>query len=464
MIRKGILFILILFGPLLAQDELARLGDIGFSFFAEILDAEIYSSPPEPDVVFIVGVGGFLFMDVSDMSNPQLIGRYDPGDIFKRYYNGCASGNLAIGAARKDGLDFINITNLSAPFLLTNYQYQNYFYEAVEFQQNIAYAAAHGNGVEVIDISNPQAPVHIRTVSGLVNAWDVFIDNGYLYVADGLGGLKIFSLATADDPQLIGSIATTGNNKEVIVHNGYAFVAAGAAGFDIIDVSDPATPQFLSNHNTHFGIVQHLAYDNGTIFSATWEMVEAVDVSDPLHPVLKATEDTEIRAMGVAAGGGKVFVTDWARFKTYLYNDYNEPDIHIKPTVYDFGYRGDQVPIDHEFTVYNLGENDLVVSDIQSNRPELTVTPTNFTVAPGSSQQITATFTPNTQSTVFARLTFFTNDTDESEKFLFVFGGSPRVSPGDSAPDFTLNDLEGNPHSLGDYSGKVLMLVFFASW
>jgi hypothetical protein len=32
------------------------------------------------------------------------------------------------------------------------------------------------------------------------------------------------------------------------------------------------------------------------------------------------------------------------------------------------------------------------------------------------------------------------------------------------APDFTLPDLEGRPHSLSDYRGKKVFLVFWASW
>ena len=32
------------------------------------------------------------------------------------------------------------------------------------------------------------------------------------------------------------------------------------------------------------------------------------------------------------------------------------------------------------------------------------------------------------------------------------------------APDFTLSDLDGNPHSLSDYRGKKIFLASWASW
>lgn len=42
--------------------------------------------------------------------------------------------------------------------------------------------------------------------------------------------------------------------------------------------------------------------------------------------------------------------------------------------------------------------------------------------------------------------------------------GRDLLSKGDDAPAFTLNDLEGNPVSLGDFAGKKVVLVFWASW
>lgn len=47
--------------------------------------------------------------------------------------------------------------------------------------------------------------------------------------------------------------------------------------------------------------------------------------------------------------------------------------------------------------------------------------------------------------------------------------GEPAAARGErlrglEAPDFTLPDLEGNPHSLRDYRGRKVLLVTWASW
>lgn len=38
------------------------------------------------------------------------------------------------------------------------------------------------------------------------------------------------------------------------------------------------------------------------------------------------------------------------------------------------------------------------------------------------------------------------------------------LNAGERAPDFTVNDLEGNPISLSDFRGKKILLNFWASW
>ncbi len=56
-------------------------------------------------------------------------------------------------------------------------------------------------------------------------------------------------------------------------------------------------------------------------------------------------------------------------------------------------------------------------------------------------------------------------DVDERAAFL---GGSAReraqALASQHAPDFTLPDLDGQPHSLGQYRGRKILLVTWASW
>ena len=461
--KKAIIFLLILSFTIIsfAQDEFALEGIYTPQFFSELLDAELYS----PTELYIVGVGGFVFVDISEITSPSFIGRYNPNSIFIRFYNGKAAGNLAVGAARLDGLFFININNLSNPSLYVDFNSSNYSYESIDFSDSIAYAAIHENGLEVIEIINPANPASIHTVGGLHNAWDVFIKDDYLYVADGAAGLKIFSLSDPVNPQLVGSIPTTGSAFEVIIENQYAYIALGSAGFDIIDISVPSNPGFVSNYNPGFGILNHLNYSNSKIFAASWELVYAVDVSDPFNPAMLATEDTPIRAMGIAVENDIVYVTDWGTMNTYTFNDFILPDIHVKPKQFDFGYPGPNVPLTKQFDIYNLGESDLTVNDISVNTTSYyTIQPTQLTIPAGESRQASVTFSIPQPGNLNHVLTFTSNDPDENQTHVNLFAGRQRAAPGQPAREFSLEDLNGNIHTLSDYVGKVVVFAIFASW
>jgi peroxiredoxin len=41
---------------------------------------------------------------------------------------------------------------------------------------------------------------------------------------------------------------------------------------------------------------------------------------------------------------------------------------------------------------------------------------------------------------------------------------APALKPGDASPDWTLKDLKGASHQLGDFVGKIVVLDFWATW
>jgi thiol-disulfide isomerase/thioredoxin len=48
-----------------------------------------------------------------------------------------------------------------------------------------------------------------------------------------------------------------------------------------------------------------------------------------------------------------------------------------------------------------------------------------------------------------------------------AWAGAPAMTavvPARTAPDFTLRDIDGKPHRLVDYRGKVVLVNFWATW
>lgn len=80
-------------------------------------------------------------------------------------------------------------------------------------------------------------------------AKDVYLYDGYVYVADGSKGLKIIDPGLPEDnefmvqPGLKGSCPVAGDAMGVVVSGNFAYVAAGAGGLSIINVSDKIAPE-----------------------------------------------------------------------------------------------------------------------------------------------------------------------------------------------------------------------------
>jgi len=64
-----LLLILLISSALPAIDEIDEQGQYIPVYFAELLDAEIYN----PNTAYLLGVGGFIFIDISNTSNPRFM-------------------------------------------------------------------------------------------------------------------------------------------------------------------------------------------------------------------------------------------------------------------------------------------------------------------------------------------------------------------------------------------------------
>ncbi len=132
--------------------------------------------------------------------------------------------------------------------------------EDVKVANGLLFIALHldgFDGVEIVDVRDPASPVHLTwvTVPGFNDVRNLFIDNEYLYLANGTtADLAVVDLSTFDPdaaPAAISSALWTVNAgssfvEDVVVADGVAYVAAGNDGVWIFDVSDIAnTPPVL---------------------------------------------------------------------------------------------------------------------------------------------------------------------------------------------------------------------------
>ncbi len=442
-----------------ADDSVQYLGHFDTQFFSELLDVETSG-----DTAYVSGVSGFFIIDVADPESLQLIGRYDSEGPNERFYQSAVGNGHAYGASRFEGLVVLDLGNPADPTRVSRYQPEDLAFEGVALSDTLLFAAALDQGLRIFNIAQPDTTVLLGSLTDLEAAKRLVARGPFVFAADGSGGLKVIDITDPTAPVLAGSLQTSGAALDVVVQDDIALLAVGSAGVDVVDISNPASPTLLSNFDTP-GFAAGIAVQESLVFVADWEGIQVVRITDPTDPQLAGWEDTPARAMGIDAEGIDSFVADWFTFRLYRSGPTDDPDIHLPLTGINFGDVGVGESVDTVVTVENTGGALLSVSGITSSNPDFEIQPVSFTLDPSDTGELQITFTRSFESSTNTTFIISSDDPDESERSLTAQITDARfLQEGELAPDFTLNDLGGIPHSLSDFSGQVVVLAFFASW
>ncbi len=142
------------------------------------------------------------------------------------------------------------------------------------------------------------------------NAYEVSVQGGFAYIADGASGLQIIDVSTSSNPTLVGTYNTPEDARGVTVVGNLAYVADGGSGLQILDISNPISPFFVGSYDTSgfayaVAVLTNLAYiadgDSG---------LQIIDVSNPSSPFLVGAYDTPGNAFDVDVGGNLAFIAD----------------------------------------------------------------------------------------------------------------------------------------------------------
>ncbi len=193
---------------------------------------------------------GYGIINLADPAHPRVENIYslDDGRALWVY----VSGHYAYLADGPRGLLIIDVTDPTNPQIVGNYPAQDGASAAgVYVQDTIAYVAMADSGLRILNVADPQNPVEI---SGLVLDHEivtVVVRDTFLYAATGHGGLAIISVADITTPYLVGGYDTDGYVWDVIlVGDHIAVVSDWNKGVKTIDVTDPTNPTLISGYDT----------------------------------------------------------------------------------------------------------------------------------------------------------------------------------------------------------------------
>ncbi len=343
--------------------------------------------------------------------------------------------------------------------------------EGVVLEDGRIWAAAHKDGIVVFDDTG-QTDLELTASfsDGDSDAWAPFKVGDTLYVAEGTTGLRSYDIS-GDEPVLLDTVALPGSSKDVVVEDDVAYVAAPAF-IAAVDVSDPSAMSVLAEREVRGTALALDIGVDGVVMVAEWDEIRGYDTADPeLAEVVSETIPADgasfsrILTLDAEPETSRVYAGEWRGMHAYdQHPGGTGPEVLATPSSLQFGSLGEGEFEDRVLVLRNAGDEPLEVYAADSDVEGITAEPACATVAPGSAAAIEVRFTPTSDASQRGRLVLQTNDIDEPLFEVSVSGNIAGLDIGDPAPEFTLNDLEGQSWSLSDLQGSVVVLSYFATF
>jgi hypothetical protein len=243
-------------------------------------------------------------------------------------------GNLLFIYSHQPGFYLFDITNKTAPTLLSNYSSIGGFSDIAINNQKAFLGAHWGKGaLEIVDISNPTNPVRMSYyVSSLgVNLdsrpLNLAIQNDLAFLAMAINGLQIINISNPFNPQLVGSgYATAGISATGIAVQGtkaYVSFVSGedGGGLEVIDVSNPLSPFRFGIYNTKpvspTGIVRYSTQVHSVFVQNNFAFLSyynggfiIINITNPAMPTPISWYDTPDYTPSITVNGDIALVSD----------------------------------------------------------------------------------------------------------------------------------------------------------
>lgn len=252
---------------------------------------------------------GVMIIDISDASNPRLVGHYNPAEG-GRFQDVVVIGGIGyFGSESRGGLHIVDVRNPSNPVLLSQVNTEQNghpnVHELFVADGALYEADSRTNRVKVFDVRNPSAPVFVRDIDASdprVHA--AVVVNGRLFTS-GLGGkTDIYDVrrVLTEPPAHLGVIDSgSGSHSSWVSNDGKILaVARETPNGDVrlFDITNPANAALITSISAQsLGIdafSPHNPYIVGNLLFVSWYQAGLVvlDISNPSQPLFAGVYDT----------------------------------------------------------------------------------------------------------------------------------------------------------------------------
>jgi peroxiredoxin len=413
---------------------------------------------PEQDRIYAVGWGGFYVFNEFDWGI-QLAGRHNgQGAGLGQFYRLEVLEESVVAVTNRDyGLAFIPASDPANLYM--SWVFAIGSGSGMAQVDDYLHVVTHTGDLHSFDVSTPTVPNKLGKISGLGNAWDIVVKGNKGYVADNSLGVVLVDFSDPAWPVIGDTFEAVSGVQDLTIQYNVLYVAVGSHGVQMFDISDPSNPT-PSGLISYPKPVNSVSTSGKFLWGTTYDDVFVIDILGGFEPYPLAHRRTDEWAMHVDAVGTKAYVANWGKLQVYnidasLYG----PDLLVDRDILLYWNKPEEL----ELSLTNMGTADLEIYGAAIDDPRFTLVLEQAIIPRGETRTLKIQFADDGEP-VETALCLSTNDADQSMLTLPVRSTLQDVSLalGSPAPDFTVNDTEGQVHTLSDQIGKPVLLSFFS--
>ncbi|ETX07218.1 MAG: hypothetical protein ETSY2_12480 [Candidatus Entotheonella gemina] len=243
-----------------------------------------------------VAADNLTVYDIRNAAEPSQLARLG----LRSAYGLAAHGGYVYVAGQYQGLQIVDVT-VPKPRLVSEVETANRAVR-VMIRDHVAFVADVLGGLHLIDVSQPDRPTRICHLPKLGQIVDVWVDDGYAYLANRKGRrgrLLVVDVQPPAEAQVVGAYRN-GSLTDVVLDGSLVYTLDAFGGLQVVDVSQPQYPTLLGTQLIS-GIAQGLAlYSSYALAAAGAGDLHVIDVSQPHQPATVAHLDLDGESVDVA--------------------------------------------------------------------------------------------------------------------------------------------------------------------
>ncbi len=256
------------------------------------------------------GKSGLLIINVGKKSNPSLISSFPINGNVRRVV---VQGNYAYLGDNQNQFRVVNISKPRQPDEVAVLEIGAEIQD-MDISESRVYLATGAQGMVIVDITTPEQPAVLSTIDTPGKVQDVAVNGDIIaFLADGENGLLVYDIADLNAIEQVGSFSDFLNANQVEIDQGGLYVSDKDSALHIVDAKVSLSSQRVSSTEKQQGRAQSVAVNENYAFLAYVDQgLRVIDIANPNTPVEVATYDSSGEAIGVDLSGDFIYLADGA--------------------------------------------------------------------------------------------------------------------------------------------------------